>query len=354
MLARAGRGDRCDAGGAGELGVGGEALGAGDLADQLGGGQRADSRARRAAAARAGRPARRSRARARRSWRELRARTGALGRARSGPASSARRAPGDGRSCRATSLESSAPRRDLAARARGRADASAAAAESSVRDATRSLAMVDSSRMSSAAPVQLRRRQRARGPPAARRGRPRARRSGRTCRARGRRAARPAISRGATRTTRSPRAIRNRSNAPDTCRQSSIAHTRSPPSRRAQASSRRQPAAADRDRLAAQPLAGRRIDRATVCDACVCPPRARSCAPSLPRSIRERTSGGHGSLGAMPRSYQVTPVILERRRATQRMKVRPRSTASLRVSPPPPEDQHRRSDVTAQHHRLSH
>ena len=36
-----GGGDRDDADGAGELGVGGEALGAGDLADQLGGGQHA-------------------------------------------------------------------------------------------------------------------------------------------------------------------------------------------------------------------------------------------------------------------------------------------------------------------------
>ena len=37
----------------------------------------------------------------------------------------------------------------------------------------------------------------------------------------------PAISFGGTRTTRSPRASRKRSSAPETCRQSSIAHTRS-------------------------------------------------------------------------------------------------------------------------------
>ena len=43
---------------------------------------------------------------------------------------------------------------------------------------------------------------------------------------------------GATRTTRSPRASRNRSSAPDTCRQSSIAHTRSPPRPRAQTQQR--------------------------------------------------------------------------------------------------------------------
>ena len=37
----------------------------------------------------------------------------------------------------------------------------------------------------------------------------------------------PAINRGATRTTRSPRATKSRSKRPDTCRQSSIAQTRS-------------------------------------------------------------------------------------------------------------------------------
>ena len=42
---------------------------------------------------------------------------------------------------------------------------------------------------------------------------------------------------GATRTTRSPRATRKRSNAPETCRQSSIAQTRSESSARAHTSS---------------------------------------------------------------------------------------------------------------------
>jgi hypothetical protein len=44
--------------------------------------------------------------------------------------------------------------------------------------------------------------------------------------------------------------------------------------------------------------------------ACVCPPRSRSSAPSL-RWLwpTERISGGH-AVGAMPRSYQVTPAIL--------------------------------------------
>ena len=40
--------------------------------------------------------------------------------------------------------------------------------------------------------------------------------------------------------------------------------------------------------------------------------------------------------GVKPRSYQVTLVLLERRRATDRMQVRPyRPTPSLGVSPPP-------------------
>ena len=67
--------------------------------------------------------------------------------------------------------------------------------------------------------------------------------AGRTCRARERCAATPAISRVGTRTTRSPRAIRNRSNEPETCRQSSSAQTRSPPRPRAQLSTAAKPRA---------------------------------------------------------------------------------------------------------------
>jgi hypothetical protein len=48
-----------------------------------------------------------------------------------------------------------------------------------------------------------------------------------------------------TRSTRSPRSIRNRSNEPETCRQSSIAHTRSLPRPRAQRSSAAAPLAPD-------------------------------------------------------------------------------------------------------------
>ena len=52
-----------------------------------------------------------------------------------------------------------------------------------------------------------------------------------------------AISLVVTRRTRSPRPIRNRSKDPETCRQSSIAQTRSPPSPRAQTSNAAKPLA---------------------------------------------------------------------------------------------------------------
>ena len=61
----------------------------------------------------------------------------------------------------------------------------------------------------------------------------------------GLRAATPAINVLCTRSTRSPRSIRNRSNEPETCRQSSIAHTRSAPRPRAHASSAAEPLAPD-------------------------------------------------------------------------------------------------------------
>jgi hypothetical protein len=52
-----------------------------------------------------------------------------------------------------------------------------------------------------------------------------------------------AISFVVTRTTRSPRSIKNRSKEPETCRQSSSAHTRSLPSPRAQSTSAAKPLA---------------------------------------------------------------------------------------------------------------
>src|SRR5437764_2056900 len=50
----------------------------------------------------------------------------------------------------------------------------------------------------------------------------------------------------------------------------------------------------------------------------------------------KRISGGQLSREAKPRFYQVTPVVLGRRRATQALPVRPKqSTQQSRVSPPP-------------------
>src|SRR5947209_17522323 len=46
----------------------------------------------------------------------------------------------------------------------------------------------------------------------------------------------------------------------------------------------------------------------------------------------KRISGGHTSVGAMPRSYQVTPVVLRRRRATEPKQVRPNGRQAKRES----------------------
>jgi hypothetical protein len=47
----------------------------------------------------------------------------------------------------------------------------------------------------------------------------------------------------------------------------------------------------------------------------------------------EPIPGGHISVGAMPRSYQVTPGILGRRRATQPKKVRPTADSMEKGQP---------------------
>jgi hypothetical protein len=61
-----------------------------------------------------------------------------------------------------------------------------------------------------------------------------------------------------------------------------------------------------------------------------------------------RTAGGHGLLEAVPRIYQVTPDIPERRRATKQEQVRPQiwPTASKRVSSPPVGTIPSSSDIT--------
>jgi hypothetical protein len=82
----------------------------------------------------------------------------------------------------------------------------------------------------------------------------------------------------------------------------------------------------------------RRQPRAHAC-ACACPSRSRSFA-SVPfvwlttdEADLRRTNVTRGK---MPRSYQATPKVLGRRRATRAKPARPdRSTVGLRVSPPP-------------------
>ena len=87
--------------------------------------------------------------------------------------------------------------------------------------------------------------------------------------------------------------------------------------------------------------------RRACASSCACPHRARSSA-CVPFSSRLKwTAGGHGLLGARPRSFQVTPDIPDRRRATQQKEVRPtRPTASKRVSSPPVGTIPSASDVT--------
>src|SRR3954449_6182777 len=48
--------------------------------------------------------------------------------------------------------------------------------------------------------------------------------------------------------------------------------------------------------------------------------------------LQGRTSGGHGLLEAVPRIYQVTPDIPDRRRATKQKEVRPSPADSLKES----------------------
>src|SRR4029453_12325597 len=71
-------------------------------------------------------------------------------------------------------------------------------------------------------------------------------------------------------------------------------------------------------------------------------------APRPPSPRWRRTPGGHGSLEAVPRIYQVTPNIPDRRRATKQEQVRPQiwPTASKRVSSPPVGTIPSASDIT--------
>ena len=128
----------------------------------------------------------------------------------------------------------------------------------------------------------------------------------------------PAMCFGATRTIRSPRAIRNRSSAPDTCRQSSIAHTRSGSSARAQRSSLpKLPSRADTVSSARAAA----VSASTAPQVCVrlcvsVPITIIQAVPSIDQ-LTKRTPADKSHSGLVPSSYQVTPVVLGRRRATR-------------------------------------
>ena len=127
----------------------------------------------------------------------------------------------------------------------------------------------------------------------------------------------PAMCLGATRTIRSPRAIRNRSSAPDTCRQSSIAHTRSASSARAQRNSL--PKLPLRAGTVSSPRAAA-VSASTAPHVCVrlcvsVPITIMYAVPSI--ELTKRTPADISHSGLVPSSYQVTPVVLGRRRATR-------------------------------------
>ena len=63
----------------------------------------------------------------------------------------------------------------------------------------------------------------------------------------------------------------------------------------------------------------------------------------------KRNFGGQPSLGAMPRSYQVTPKVLGRRRATKGIQARPTGRRdTLESARRQPENKPQRPDVSAQ------
>jgi hypothetical protein len=127
----------------------------------------------------------------------------------------------------------------------------------------------------------------------------------------------PAMCFGATRTIRSPRASRKRSNAPETWRQSSIAQTRSGSSARAQRSSFPKPPL--RAGTVSSPRAPA-VSASTAPQVCVflcvsVPITIMSAVPSV--VLTKRTPADTSHSGLVPSSYQVTPVVLGRRRATR-------------------------------------
>ena len=165
--------------------------------------------------------------------------------------------------------------------------------------------------------------------------RPRSRRCCRTCRAR-------ALG-GATRpSASSSRARRARRARSETARRSPR-HAGSPPAPtrvRCRARAPRQQVRQSpwrRPERSARPSTRRSSPkpRRSCASACGCPHRARSLILSTSTSI-EWTPGGHGLLGAMPRSYQVTPEHPRPATSdTAKGGQAQRPTASKRVSSPP-------------------
>jgi hypothetical protein len=86
---------------------------------------------------------------------------------------------------------------------------------------------------------------------------------------------------------------------------------------------RAEPTPVDRDRLLAQPLARRRSDGGDRVRTLVSVRAEHDHRPRPPLPPQRRTPGGHGLLEPVPRIYQVTPDIPDRRRATKQTKVRP-------------------------------
>jgi len=106
------------------------------------------------------------------------------------------------------------------------------------------------------------------------------------------------------RSTRSPRSIKNRSTDPDTCRQSSSAQTRSSPSSRAHDNSPPNPA---RPTWTVRSPTNSPVAAPTPAIVCE---RLWVSAPSTIMALvllsdRGSTAGGHGLLGALPRSLSV-------------------------------------------------
>src|SRR3954466_13239134 len=82
-------------------------------------------------------------------------------------------------------------------------------------------------------------------------------------------------------------------------------------------------AQADRDGLLAQEFAGRGRDGRDGVRTLVGVRAEHDHGPRPPLPRQRRTPGGHGLLEAVPRIYQVTPDIPDRRRATKQKEVRP-------------------------------